>query len=74
MKLPLLTARELGRILKKMGFEMIRQHGSHVFYRHPDGRTTVVPDHSGEDLDTGLLNKIIKHDLMMTREEFLRHI
>jgi predicted RNA binding protein YcfA (HicA-like mRNA interferase family) len=74
MKLPLLTARELGRILKKMGFEMIRQHGSHVFYMHPDGRTTVVPDHSGEDLDTGLLNKIIKHDLMMTREEFLRHI
>ncbi|WP_371136142.1 type II toxin-antitoxin system HicA family toxin [Devosia sp.] len=33
-----------------LGFERVRQKGSHVFYRHPDGRTTTVPDHSGRDL------------------------
>lgn len=51
MKLPLLTGKELIRILKKMGFETIRLEGSHVFLRHPDGRTTVVPVHSGEEID-----------------------
>jgi predicted RNA binding protein YcfA (HicA-like mRNA interferase family) len=31
------------KILLKMGFEKIRQKGSHVFYRNQDGRTTTVP-------------------------------
>lgn len=47
-KLPLISAKEFFKILEKMGFEMIRQEGSHVFFRHPDGRTTVVPNHPGE--------------------------
>jgi predicted RNA binding protein YcfA (HicA-like mRNA interferase family) len=37
-KLPLLTDGELIKILKKIGFNKIRQEGSHVFLRHPDGR------------------------------------
>lgn len=74
MKLPLLTGKELIRILKKIGFETIRQEGSHVFLRHPDGRTTVVPVHSGEEIDRGLLNKIIKKDLKITREEFAGYL
>jgi len=31
-KLPLLNARELSRILKKLGFRLIRQEGSHMFF------------------------------------------
>ena len=73
-KLPLLTASELAKILKKLGFEFKRQERSHMFFQHPDGRTTVIPNHSGEDIDRGLLNKIIKHDLQMSREEFLKRI
>jgi predicted RNA binding protein YcfA (HicA-like mRNA interferase family) len=69
-KLPRLTAMELSRILKKLGFEFIRQEGSHMFFRHSDGRTTVIPNHPGEEIGTGLLNKIIKKDLQITREEF----
>ena len=69
-KLPLLKAKELTRILKKLGFEFIRQKGSHMFYEHPDGRTTVIPSHPGEVLDRGLLHKIIRHDLYMTIEDF----
>lgn len=45
-----------------------------MFFEHPDGRTTVVPNHPGEDLDRGLLNKIIKHDMQMGREEFLGNV
>lgn len=72
-KLPLLNAQELTRILRKLGFELKRQEGSHMFFEHADGRTTVIPRHGGEDIDRGLLNKIVKHDLKMEREEFLRY-
>lgn len=71
-KLPQLTALELIKILKKIGFEIMRQEGSHVFLRNQDGRTTVVPNHPGEKLDRGLLNKIIKKDVQISREDFMR--
>lgn len=73
-KLPLLSANELFKVLTKLGFKKIRQEGSHVFFRHPDGRTTVVPNHPGEKLDRGLLNKIIKKDLCISREEFMKQL
>ncbi|OGJ65009.1 hypothetical protein A3A67_00695 [Candidatus Peribacteria bacterium RIFCSPLOWO2_01_FULL_51_18] len=71
-KLPLLNAKEFSKILKKIGFQLIRQEGSHMFFQHPDGRTTLIPNHGGEEIDRGLLNKIVKHDLKMEREEFLK--
>ena len=58
------------RILKKLGFEAIRQKGSHIFFRHPDGRSTVVPYHRGEDLGRGLIRSIL-NDIEMTWEEFI---
>jgi len=69
-RLPQITAVELIKIFNKIGFEVTRQSGSHVFLRHSDGRTTVVPNHSGEKLDRGLLNKILKKDIQISREEF----
>ncbi len=72
-RLPLLSAKEMSKILLKMGFELKRQEGSHMFFEHPDGRTTVIPNHGGEEIDRGLLNKIIKHDLNLEREEFLKY-
>ena len=71
-KLPLISAVELIKILSKIGFKAVRQEGSHVFLRHKDGRTTVVPNHPGEKLDRGLLNKILKKDIQISREEFER--
>jgi predicted RNA binding protein YcfA (HicA-like mRNA interferase family) len=57
--------------LKKKGFLAIRQKGSHVFLQHPDGRSTVVPIHSGETIGPGLLSKILK-DAEMTRDDLLK--
>ena len=54
--------------LRKIGFEVLRIKGSHHFLRHPDGRTTVVPVHSGETLGPGLLSKILR-DTEQTRDE-----
>ena len=73
-KLPLLSAKELTKILHKIGFKFIRQEGSHMFFEHPDGRTTVVPNHPSEDIRRGLLTKIIKHDLQISREEFEKYL
>jgi predicted RNA binding protein YcfA (HicA-like mRNA interferase family) len=63
---------ELAKILKKVGFEVVRQEGSHMFLKHPDGRTTVVPNHAGEHIDRGLLTKIIKKDVGIEREDFIK--
>ncbi|MFA4953226.1 MAG: type II toxin-antitoxin system HicA family toxin [Candidatus Pacearchaeota archaeon] len=69
-KLPQLDAIKLSKILKKLGFKFLRQKGSHMFFKHSDGRTTVVPHHSGDKIGPGLLIKIIKEDLQISREEF----
>lgn len=69
MKLPILKPNELIKILKKMGFEEMRQKGSHKYFKHPDGRCTVVPFHKGEDISRGLLKKILK-DIEISKEEF----
>jgi len=70
-KIPSLTGKELISVLKKIGFTVERQRGSHVFLRHPDGRATVVPVHAGETIGPGLFSKILR-DADMTREEFLK--
>ncbi|MBS3126953.1 type II toxin-antitoxin system HicA family toxin [Candidatus Woesearchaeota archaeon] len=72
--LPLMKARDMAKVLEKLGFEFKRQKGSHMFFGHPDGRTTVIPNHPTEHVDRGLLNKIIKHDLQISREEFMKYI
>ena len=73
-KLPLLSASEIIKILQKIGFQKIRQEGSHVFLQHADGRTTVIPNHPGDEVDRGLLNKILKKDLGIEREEFMKYV
>ena len=69
-KLPMLSAREVIKILNKIDFRFIRQEGSHMFFEHPDGRTTIIPNHPGRDIGRGLLNKIIKHDMKLARDDF----
>ncbi|MGA2515625.1 MAG: type II toxin-antitoxin system HicA family toxin [Thermodesulfobacteriota bacterium] len=70
-KLPSLTGKEVVSLLKKVGFVVERQRGSHVFLKHDDGRATVVPVHSGETIGPGLLSKILR-DVEMTKDELLR--
>ncbi|MEK6795353.1 MAG: type II toxin-antitoxin system HicA family toxin [Spirochaetota bacterium] len=70
-KLPVLSARDLLRILRLMGFEEVRQKGSHIRLRHPDGRATTVAVHGNSDLPKGLLRKIIREDIGMELDEFI---
>ena len=72
-KLPLLSSIELCKVLKKLGFEEIRQKGSHKYFKHPDGRATVVPMHGNRDIGRGLLRKIL-NEIELSREEFLKNL
>jgi len=64
---PRATAAELIAALAKAGFRVLRVKGSHHL-RHPDGRATVVPMHSGETIGPGLLHKILR-DCQITIEQ-----
>ncbi len=66
--LPAITGKELVAALARTGFAVARVKGSHHFLRHRDGRTTVVPAHSGETIGPGLLSKILR-DCDLTREQ-----
>jgi predicted RNA binding protein YcfA (HicA-like mRNA interferase family) len=56
--------------LLALGFRQERQKGSHVFYRHPDGRTTTVPSHPGRDLTRPLVREILR-EIEVSPEEFV---
>jgi predicted RNA binding protein YcfA (HicA-like mRNA interferase family) len=68
-RLPRLTGNRVVAALAKAGFESGRVRGSHHFLKHPDGRATVVPVHSGETIGPGLMAKILR-DCELTPDEF----
>lgn len=68
-RLPVVTPRQLVRVLEKVGFEIDHQTGSHVvLWRRSDGARVVVPWHS-RDLGWGLTLRIVK-SAGLTRDEF----
>jgi predicted RNA binding protein YcfA (HicA-like mRNA interferase family) len=67
-RLPRARGREVVRALEKSGFVAERKRGSHVFLKHPDGRTTTVPVHSGEVIGPGLLRAILR-DVELSAQE-----
>ncbi|MBI5428313.1 MAG: type II toxin-antitoxin system HicA family toxin [Nitrospinae bacterium] len=56
-RLPVLSGKELVQILKKLGFQEVRQKGSHVSLQK-DNHRTVVPLH--DELAKGTLLGILK--------------
>ncbi len=72
-RLQIIDARKIEKLLFKLGFERIRQKGSHVFYRHPDGRTTSVPHHPGRDLARPLIKEILR-EIQLSVEEYSENL
>lgn len=68
-KLPVVSGKELVRILIKIGYKIDHQTGSHIIMRQekePHRRLT-IPNHN--EISIGTLNSIIKQ-AGLTREEF----
>ncbi|MFH1536362.1 MAG: type II toxin-antitoxin system HicA family toxin [Patescibacteria group bacterium] len=69
-KLVPISAKKMLKILKKKGFLILRQKGSHVFLEHPINKcTTVIPLHRNENLGIGLLRSVL-NDIEMSVEEY----
>ena len=67
-KLPLLSGAEVVRLLQRLGFELIRQKGSHAILRK--GSTgCVVPMH--KEVKTGTLASILRQ-AGVTADDFLK--
>lgn len=67
-KLIPIKPRSLIKILMDLDFSKRDAQGSHVFFQHEDGRTTVVPIHN-QELSKGLLRKIL-NDVQLSIEEY----
>ncbi len=72
-KLPIADFAATEKVLKSLGFKAVRQHGSHVFYRHPDGRTTTLPNHPGRDIARPLIRIILK-EIDVSPDEFRKRL
>lgn len=68
-KLQLIDGKTMEKLLLQMGFEKIRQKGSHAFYRHCDGRVTTVPFHTGKDLARPLIREIL-NEINLSIDEY----
>ncbi|MBT97709.1 MAG: hypothetical protein CL902_03665 [Dehalococcoidia bacterium] len=69
-RFPILQAQDVIRGLERLGFQVVRQRGSHVRLRHQDARVVTVPVHPGQDISRGLVRKILR-DADVTPVEFL---
>lgn len=69
-RLPVLKTKELAKVLIKIGFVEHHRSGSHVQFKHIDGRRTTVSLHAGKDVPNGTLRAIIS-DIDMTVEDFI---
>jgi predicted RNA binding protein YcfA (HicA-like mRNA interferase family) len=69
-RLPRISAKDAIRVFESVGYEVVRQRGSHIRLRDPSGHRAPlsVPNH--KELKTGLLRRLIR-DAGMTPEEFI---
>lgn len=69
MSLPVLSWRDVVKALSKIGFEVVRQRGSHIIMVRSDPPSrVVVPRH--EEIGFKLLGAIIE-EAKLSRDEFL---
>ena len=72
-RIPIVNFKIMEKLLLHLDFVIVRQKGSHVFYRHNDGRTTTVPNHPGRDLARPLIREILR-EIDLTPEQFKKTI
>ena len=67
-KIPVVSARTAIKVFTEIGYQVIRQKGSHIRLRHPQKRPLTVPDH--KVLGIGLLRKLLR-DAELSIEDFI---
>ena len=62
-------AKDLQKVASVLGFQKIRQKGSHARWKHPDGRATTIPIHGNSEIGNWLFYEILTQ-LGITEEDF----
>jgi predicted RNA binding protein YcfA (HicA-like mRNA interferase family) len=66
-KLP--RAIEVEKVLRVLGFVLIRQSGSHAIYKNTDGKRITLPVHGGKTISIGVFRSILK-DIEINQKDF----
>ena len=69
-RFPVIKARELIRVLQKLGFYKFHQVGSHAQFKNEKGIRVTVPIHGSLDIGRKTLKGILD-DLELSVEEFI---
>ena len=64
-----ISGKDLLKVFQRLGFQLVRQRGSHVFLRHPDGRRLTIPVY--DVVPVNLLSWILA-EAKITRQDFLK--
>jgi predicted RNA binding protein YcfA (HicA-like mRNA interferase family) len=59
-RFPVCNAKEVVKVLRKQGFVLVGQAGSHQKWRHPNGRKVIVAMHGNKPIPIGTLKSIIE--------------
>ena len=59
-RFPVLSAKDVIRVLKRNGFVLTGQKGSHQKWRHANGRQVIVAVHGNKLIPRGTLKSIIE--------------
>ncbi len=73
-KITPVSAKKMFKILRALGFDLVRVKGSHHFFlNQTNGKTTSVPFHAREELGIGLIKEILRDiDLSIDDYEKIR--
>jgi predicted RNA binding protein YcfA (HicA-like mRNA interferase family) len=70
-KLPVISGAQLIRAIRKFGYEVVRQKGSHVRLRHSsDSRRTPITIPLHDEIASGTLRRILR-DSQVTVEQLI---
>ncbi|MFA5803614.1 MAG: type II toxin-antitoxin system HicA family toxin [Melioribacteraceae bacterium] len=68
-ELPILSGKEIIKVLSKIGYYVVRQRGSHIRLHCEDKKSITVLNY--KSIDRSLLRKILR-DSQISDEEFLK--
>ena len=68
-KVPRVNARQLIKVVEKLGFKLVRQSGSHRIYKNEDGIRLTIPYHSGKTLHPKIVASVLD-DTDISVDEF----
>jgi len=70
-KLPIISGQTAVRAFMKIGYQIIRQRGSHIRLHHKTRKPLTIPNH--KILGKGLIRKLLR-DAQISIEEFIKLI